>query len=256
MFEDITIAILARDKAHTLPLFLKCISAQTFPKAHINIYIKTNNNSDNSTEILENWFENNKNMYKKVFFDKSDNVYENNPAHHNWNVARFNNLAVIRQQSIRWAKKNNSHYFTCDCDCFIHPTTLHQLYRTNLAVVSPLMINGFSQYSNYFTSCDENGYWIHDNYFADIHSRKIKGHIECKVVHICYLIRHEHLENISYFDDQNLLWEFIRLANNMRQSGIPQYLDNTGEICYMTDTINEEDFKNGPIYNQVLKWFE
>ena len=44
--EFVTIAILAKDKAHTLPLYLACIEAQTWPKKNTYLYIRTNNNND------------------------------------------------------------------------------------------------------------------------------------------------------------------------------------------------------------------
>ena len=40
--EYVTIAILAKDKAHTLPLYLACIENQTWPKCNTNLYIRTN----------------------------------------------------------------------------------------------------------------------------------------------------------------------------------------------------------------------
>ena len=43
--EFVTIAILAKDKAHTLPLYLQCIEQQTWPAQQTYLYIRTNNNN-------------------------------------------------------------------------------------------------------------------------------------------------------------------------------------------------------------------
>src|SRR5262249_21251959 len=55
--ENVTIAILAKDKAHTLPLYLTCLEKQTWPKEKTNLYIRTNNNNDNTVQILKEWVE-------------------------------------------------------------------------------------------------------------------------------------------------------------------------------------------------------
>ena len=51
----VTIAILAKNKGHSLPLYLKCILDQTFPKDKTYIYIRTNNNTDDTVQILKEW---------------------------------------------------------------------------------------------------------------------------------------------------------------------------------------------------------
>jgi hypothetical protein len=51
--EFVTIAILTKDKAHVLPLYLNQIESQTYPASKIKLYIRTNNNRDNTAAILE-----------------------------------------------------------------------------------------------------------------------------------------------------------------------------------------------------------
>ena len=53
--EYVTIAILAKDKAHTLPLYLKCLERQTWPASNTYLYIRTNNNNDETVQILRDW---------------------------------------------------------------------------------------------------------------------------------------------------------------------------------------------------------
>ena len=64
--EMITIAILAKDKAHSLDLYLQCLESQTWPKDQTYLYIRTNNNNDQTGKVL-----------KKYFFDFAKNLKNN-----------------------------------------------------------------------------------------------------------------------------------------------------------------------------------
>ncbi|MDP4155558.1 MAG: hypothetical protein Q8929_07950, partial [Bacillota bacterium] len=84
--EFVTIAILAKDKAHHLPMYLDLIENQTYPASKIKLYIRTNNNTDHTAEILENWIEKVKDKYSEIYYDASDveePVHEYGP--HEWN---------------------------------------------------------------------------------------------------------------------------------------------------------------------------
>ena len=68
------------------------------------LYIRTNNNRDNSAEILRSWVEKVKDQYLDIFFDDSDVQEEiTQYKQHEWNCTRFKVLGRIRQESINWA---------------------------------------------------------------------------------------------------------------------------------------------------------
>src|SRR5438128_7506169 len=110
--EFVTIAILAKDKAHTLPLYLACIENQTWPKSNTYLYIRTNNNNDNTAQLLRDWICKLGHEYAKIYFDDTD-VDEpiEQFKQHEWNYTRFRILGAIRQDSVDWAMEHNSHYF-------------------------------------------------------------------------------------------------------------------------------------------------
>ena len=168
----ITIAILAKDKAHVLPLYLDLIEKQTYPASKIKLYIRTNNNSDHTAELLEEWVEKVKDRFSEIHYDASDveePVHEFSP--HEWNSMRFKVLGRLRQESVDWARKRGTHYFVVDCDNFIVPETLEMLYQTRLPVIAPLLRNGDdpnSFYSNYHYITDENGYFKASQFYFDI----------------------------------------------------------------------------------------
>ena len=70
--EHVTVAILAKDKAHVLPLYLSCLEKQTWPKEKTYLYIRTNNNNDETAKVLQDWVDKVGKSYAGVFFDGSD----------------------------------------------------------------------------------------------------------------------------------------------------------------------------------------
>ena len=241
--EFVTIAILAKDKAHTLPLYLQCIENQTWPKSQTNLYIRTNNNNDNSAQILHDWIARVGDNYAKIYFDDS-NVAEpiEQFKQHEWNYTRFKILGKIRQDSIDWAYANNSHYFVADCDNFIHHDTIQHMLDTRLPIVAPLLrcLNN-KYYSNYHFAIDGNGYYEADPLYYHILEREMRGIIEVPVVHCTYFIRHEELNKLSY-DDQSARFEYVIFSHSARKKNILQYIDNRQFYGYITFAESSEEF--------------
>jgi hypothetical protein len=223
--EFITIAILAKDKAHTLPSYLKCIEAQKWPKNQTYIYIRTNNNNDNTVEILRNWVEKVKDQYPEIYFDPSDTTEQvQKYQQHEWNCERFKVLGKIRQESIIWAFQHNSHYFVIDCDNFIKPNTLEALFNVNLPIVAPLLRSHNTVYSNLHAAIDANGYYIDCPLYYQLVNQEIKGLVEVPVVHCTYLVRHSYIPYLTY-DDESCRYEYVIFSDSARRNKVPQYFD-------------------------------
>lgn len=243
--EFITIAILAKDKAHVLPMYLDLIEKQTYPASKIKLYIRTNNNKDHTAVLIEEWIEKVKEKYSEIYYDDRDveePVHEYSP--HEWNSMRFEVLGRLRQESVYWALKKGTHYFVVDCDNFIVPETLEMLFHTGLPVVGPLLRNGDdldSDYSNYHYITDENGYYEDSTLYYDILYDNIKGLIEVEVIHCTYLIRNEVLDLISYNDGSDR-YEYVIFSDVLRKSGIPQYIDNRRKYGKVTFCDSDEEF--------------
>ena len=96
---NVFIALLIKQKSAVLPLFLETLEAYDYPKDNIFLYIRTNNNTDNTEEILEAWIQENANRYRGLIYDKN-NVSENIERFgvHEWNGERFRVLGRIRQE--------------------------------------------------------------------------------------------------------------------------------------------------------------
>jgi len=239
----ITIAILAKDKAHVLPLYLECIERQTWPADKINLYIRTNNNNDDTVLILREWIERVGSRYADIYFnaeDVAERVEEF--GQHEWNCTRFKVLGKIRQDSIDWAYEHKSHYFVVDCDNFIYPDTLENAFMVHLPIVAPfLYCPERSYYSNYHYAIDKNGYYANDPLYYNVLDQTIKGLIQVPVVHCTYFIRYEVLDKMCY-DDDSWRYEYVIFSDSARKNNIPQYLDNRKTYGYLTFAENEQEF--------------
>lgn len=243
--ENVTIAILAKDKGYSLPAYLACIEKQTWPAEKTNLYIRTNNNKDNTVQILRDWVAKVGHRYAAVYFDDVDiETPVQNYGQHEWNEVRFKALGKIRQDSVNWSYNQNSHYFVVDCDNFIYENTLEELLKTQLPIVAPLM-HTISRYSNFHAAVDGNGYYQESPFYNNILYQEIKGLINVPVVHCAYLIRHEFLDKIVY-DDTSGRYEYIIFSDNARKKNIPQYLDNREIYGYITFAENEKELNKEP----------
>lgn len=221
----ITIAILAKDKAHTLPLYLSCIENQTWPASKTYLYIRTNNNNDNTAEVLADWIDRVWDRYAGVYFDDSDVPEQvQRFTQHEWNYERFKVLGRIRQDSVDFAKEYNTHYFVADCDNFIQPNTIRALMQTNLPIVAPLLHTGNCLYSNFHAAIDKNGYYENSPHYNMFWGREIVGLVQVPVVHCTYFIRNEVLDKLTY-DDQSGRYEYVIFSDSARKNKVPQYLD-------------------------------
>lgn len=227
--DHITIAILAKDKAHALPLYLKCIENQSWPKEKAYLYVRTNNNNDTTAQILREWIAKVGDQYAGVYFDDTDVPQQvQRFGQHEWNCERFKVLGKIRQDSVDWAREHHSHYFVADCDNFIQPRTIEALVNVHLPIVAPLLRTGSCMYSNYHAAIDENGYYAKSPLYEPLLSRAIVGLVQVPVVHCTYLVRYEALDKICY-DDESYRFEYVIFSDSARKNGVPQYLD-TREI--------------------------
>lgn len=243
--DTVTIAILVKDKAHCLPLYLSCIEKQTWPKDKTYLYIRTNDNNDNSAQILKEWVDKVCHLYRAVFFDDSDApISVRQFVQHEWNCTRFKVLGKIRQDSIDWAYNHGSHYFVADCDNFIFPHTIEMMVKSNCPIVAPLL-HSYCAYSNFHAAIDQNGYHVEAPYYLPLVNQELKGLIQVPVVHCTYLVRYEVLPEMSY-DDESYRYEYVIFSDNARKKNIPQYLDTRNCYGYISFAENSNDLVKEP----------
>ena len=230
MKDNIVLAILAKDKEYCLDFYLHCILNQTYDKKKIHLYIRTNDNKDNTANIIQNWLIEHGSKYASVYFDASDITEEvKNYGEHEWNSFRFKLLARLRQDSINYAIKKDAHYFVVDCDNFIRRDTLSNLYlNRHKKVVGPLLkLAPNHGYANFHNQASPEGYFQDNVMYSHIlNGDGIKGLIEVDTLHCTYFIHKDILHEVKY-DDGSGRYEYAILSDHFRRRGIKQYVDNT-----------------------------
>lgn len=225
----VLLAILAKQKEEMLPLYLECIEALDYPKSSIVLYIRTNNNTDNTLTILRDWVARVGHLYAGVEFDDRDVEQQVQTfAPHEWNQTRFRVLAHIRNESLQQTVRHDcSFYFVSDVDNFIAPNTLRELVALNLPIVSPFLrsLAAEKYYSNYHAEVDANGYYTDCDQYYWMLNRWVRGVLEVPVVHCTYLVRADVIPELSY-EDGSGRYEYVIFSDRARKSGISQYLDN------------------------------
>jgi glycosyltransferase involved in cell wall biosynthesis len=240
---EIVIAILAKEKAHTLPLYLQCIYDQTFPKARLHLYVRTNDNTDETPTLLQSFLHTYGHEYKSIFYDDSS-VSEQLKQwkQHEWNPSRFAILAQLRQESVDYARAKNAHYFVADCDNFLVPRTLENLFdKRSSGVIGP-MLQSKTLYSNFSYEISENGYHVsHNPVYKTLCTRELCGITQVPVIHCTYFLHASLLQNIAYKDGTHR-HEYVIFSDNLRKQGISQFLDNREEYGFLTFAETKEEF--------------
>ena len=250
--KKVLLAILAKNKAHTLPKYLECIDNLDYDKKLIAVYIRTNNNTDRTREILSDWVKQHQSQYLDIVFEDEDfpNVRTTNP--HDWTTERLKLLAGIRNRSLEKAKDYKcDFYFVVDCDNFILPHTLKYLVHKDKPFIGPMlrsMPRKFDPYSNFFCDTSANGYWKNDDDYRKILNCSAIGSFKVPVVHCTYLIKTECLDKLNYLDDTDAM-EFVVFARSARKNGIDQYICNEREFGTLyhhpsTEVSLEEEIKD------------
>lgn len=231
--KTVFLTILARNKAHYLPRFLRMIENLDYEKKSITVYINTNDNIDDTEQILEEWIARNKKAYSKIIYEKHFQDDENDRMPHNWTGEKVKKLGQIRNHSLEKARESGcDYYFVVDVDNFIIPSTLKTLINEDKPIIAPLLRSIPEKehfYTNYFYDIDENGYYReHPNYWHIILNSWI-GSFKVPVVHCTYLIKTDYLNQLDYLDytDNH---EFIVFSRNARKAGIDQYICNLKEF--------------------------
>lgn len=227
--ETVLLAILARNKAHLLPHYLKCIEALDYDKRAITVYINTNNNEDATQTLLEAWAAKNRSRYRKIILEAKDQPDLPCTKPHVWIPIRFRALGEIRNRSLAMAKRHNcAFYFVADCDNFITPCTLKYLVEKRLPIIAPMLtaipIPGDS-YSNFVCAINNRGYEEKHPDYRKILKREIVGTFEVPIVHCTYLIQSDSIDFLGY-RDQTPHHEFVVFSRIARNNGIGQFICN------------------------------
>lgn len=234
------VAILAKQKEKMLPEWLKSLEKWDYPKDRMILYVRSNNNTDNTEAILRAWLDDNRKWYRLVIEEYQDiDTPVQEYGVHEWNPIRFKALGAIRNRSIDLAYHARADfYWVVDVDNFVAPHTLSTMVAHNLPVVAPLVRYAVGKpehepYANFHLIATERGYFQDDPRYYGILAQKVKGLILCDVVHCTYLVRADVFPFTDYIDGTDD-YEYVIFSRTLRAAGIEQYLDNREVFGYLS----------------------
>ncbi len=248
--ETVTMALLLRNKPHTLPLHLASIENQTWPKKQTYLYIHVDCKDIDVVKTVTDWTDVVKSDYLGIHFDYADeqekaNLYDRDE----WDPIRLKTSGQISKKSVDWANDNKSHYFVVDCNHFIAPSTLETLVKTKLPIVAPLLRTGNNLFSNYHACIDQNGYFKDCPLYANLLAQEVRGLITVPVVNGTYFIRHAVLDKVSY-DDNSDRYPYVIFSDVARKTGIRQYIDTRSTKGRITFAENAQALIGEPWINE------
>jgi len=232
------LAILASNKAFCLPRYLKCIEDLDYPKEDIFLYVHTNNNNDNTEEILFDWVEKNEEKYGRFHFESDLNDIKNITLSNQWTNPHLNTSIKIHDRSLYLARKANcDYYFVSECDNFVAPQTLKVLIGENKPIIAPMLLPipnpNYWYHSNFWYAMTSNGWYEdHPEYYKIRCFEKI-GTFEVPLINSTYLMNLDETPNLWYVSYYTFSIDFMFFANNCKLLGYKQYICNKEKFGYM-----------------------
>ncbi|XP_067613087.1 glycosyltransferase 25 family member [Eurosta solidaginis] len=188
----VVIALLVRNKAHILPLFLTYLEHLNYPKQQIALWIRSDHNTDASTEILQLWLNHTADLYHSVDFEYDDSVqrHQNESTSNDWPAERFHHLISLKEIALVYAKQIWADYlFFLDADVLLtHPDTLTHLTSLHLPIVAPMLLSE-GLYSNFWCGMTGDYYYQRTDEYKEIYNVNKEGVFPVPMVHTAVLIR-------------------------------------------------------------------
>ncbi|XP_031840465.1 glycosyltransferase 25 family member isoform X2 [Nomia melanderi] len=232
----VLISILVRNKAHTLPYFLTFLERLDYPKKRIHLCIHSDNNIDNSIEILSTWLESKGNEYHGVDgnLNERSNGFEDEDGIADWSTQRFLHVINLRESCLNAGRNIWADFvLMLDADVFLtNPYTLDKLISKNETVVSPLLKSD-GMYSNFWAGMNSNYYYLRTDKYNRILFRTETGCFDVPMLHSAVLINlRKRASDLLTYDPHNLDWydgptdDIISFAVGANKSGVSLFICN------------------------------
>lgn len=246
--EDATILVtlLVRNKAHTLPYFLKLFEELDYPKNRMALWIKSEDNQDKSLEILKKWTATVEKSYHHVYKEFIP-AAQGGHIQTNWTAERFAHIIKLKQEALQKGRDTWADYvWFVDTDVFLtNDQTLKSLVNTNYPVVAP-MLETQSLYSNYWCGMGDDFYYKRTEDYRPIRNREDKNCHRVILVHSCFLVDLRQSESLLLtFDPSGIRGyngphdDIITFAISAFWNDVPVYVCNHINYGYLTTPLEE-----------------
>ncbi|XP_034938620.1 glycosyltransferase 25 family member [Chelonus insularis] len=247
----IFIAVLVRNKAHTLPYFLTFLERLEYPKHRISLWIQSDNNIDNSIEILKVWLKQHQSKYHSIntILDETSTGLESEEGVASWPIARFNHIIELRENILNYARKIWADYLLMlDADVFLtNSNVLRLLISKNSTVVAPLLKSD-GLYSNFWAGMTSDYYYKRtDKYIPILHNEQ-PGCYNVPMIHSAVLIdlNKENSDYLTYNSDNLDNYDgprddIITFALSANRSNIPLHICNDQVYGFIMVPLDNDD---------------
>ncbi|XP_078041605.1 glycosyltransferase 25 family member [Augochlora pura] len=240
----VLISILVRNKAHTLPYFLTFLEQLNYPKDRIHLCIYSDNNIDNSIEILSTWIDNRVNEYHGIDTDFNEKSigFEDEDGVADWSIQRFLHVINLREKGLNAGRQLWADFvLMLDADVFLtNPNILDKFVLKNEIVASPLLKSD-GMYGNFWTGMDTYYYFLETEEYKKLLFREETGCFKVPMIHSAVFInlRKSISDRLSY--DPRYLNQYdgptddiISFAVGANKSGIPLFICNDEDYGFIT----------------------
>uniref|UniRef100_A0A8C5GI42 procollagen galactosyltransferase n=1 Tax=Gouania willdenowi TaxID=441366 RepID=A0A8C5GI42_GOUWI len=187
----VVIALLCRNSAHSLPLFLGAIERLNYPKERIALWVATDHNVDNTTAILRDWLIQVQNDYHYVEWrpEEEARAFEDEVGPKHWNNMRYEHMMKLRQAALETAWDIWADYLlVVDCDNLLtNQDVLWKLMKENKTIVAP-MLESRAAYSNFWCGMSSQGYYKRTAAYMPIRKQERQGCFAVPMVHSTFLV--------------------------------------------------------------------
>ncbi|KAG7240769.1 hypothetical protein INR49_026404 [Caranx melampygus] len=138
----VVIALVCRNSAHSLPLFLGAIERLNYPKDRIALWVATDHNIDNTTAVLRDWLIKVQNYYHYVEWRPEDepSAFEDEVGPKHWNNLRYEHVMKLRQAAMDTAREIWADYLlVADCDNLLTNQNVVETDEENKTIVAPML---------------------------------------------------------------------------------------------------------------------
>ncbi|XP_011267407.1 glycosyltransferase 25 family member [Camponotus floridanus] len=247
----VLIAILVRNKAHTLPYFLSLLERQDYPKKRICLWIRSDHNVDRSIEILNKWIglEGKKYHCLNIQLNATSTRFEDERTFADWSPRRFAHVIDLREQALNYAREIWADFiFMLDADVFLtNSSTMRDLVLKGQTVVAPLLRSD-GMYSNFWAGITAEYYYVRTDLYEPILFREKTGCHNVPMVHSAVLIdlRRYDSDRLTYKAEKLIAYngpedDIITFAVGANKSNIPLFVCNDEVYGFVMVPLENEE---------------
>ncbi|XP_011877481.1 PREDICTED: glycosyltransferase 25 family member isoform X1 [Vollenhovia emeryi] len=232
----VLIGILVRNKAHTLPYFLTLLERQDHPKKRTSLWIRSDNNVDNSIGILNKWISTRSEMYHSmnVHLNESSRGFVDERSIADWSPRRFAHVIDLREQALDYARAIWADFILMlDADVFLtNPSAIRNLIYKGHTIVAPLLRSD-GMYSNFWAGMTAEHYYLRTELYEPILFREKTGCHAVPMIHSAVLVdlRRLYSDRLSYKAEKLTRYDgpvddIITFAIGANKSDVPLFVCN------------------------------